>query len=224
MKNFNKNKTICLFSNDVTLQKYIEQYMLNNKNYNRLCDFLRVAGNFKGKVLVDLYEYDEENKIIKVIMSDLDDNIFVVCLSSKNRNDLFIVNKISDSDDIKYDLSLIKKNDFSDDNLKICKTDKLFTHKFGRLITDEKSFLSIFLPDNICYHIELSDGDDIKGYDIVNIINQFNTIPSFKDFIDCFELLLSHKKQIISEITLYKNFVCFSKIDFNFMDTKRLKR
>lgn len=35
MKKINKIKKIIFFSNNITLQKYIEQYMLNNKNYNR---------------------------------------------------------------------------------------------------------------------------------------------------------------------------------------------
>lgn len=184
-----KEKALLFYANN----QYIEN-LLNNfkqsKNYNRFVEVLKLIGDFNNKI--EVFE-EKDNNNIKLWFSDNDFNLYIINLISEEKKDLTYIKKISNNEEVVYDLSLAKKFTLNKDNINLLKTDKIYNTKFGRLITDNKSFYSLFLGNNTCYQIEIGFNSEnyIEISDIISLINNKDNIPSFTDFVKIFENLLS---------------------------------
>lgn len=218
----NKKKTkFELSTKNDNIKNVLEVFKENQKLYFRMLEFLKLLGNFDGITDVELYEKFEnkEKKYIKVWISDLDDNIFVLTPCSTFRNETFIVEKLTNDNNFKYDLLLAKKFNLTKDNIDLTQTEFVLNFKFGRLITNNKSFFNLFLSDNLCYQIKINNNDDsvISSDEIIQELNKLNNLPKFSEFIDLFGLYLKNNNSDFKSIDLglYKNFERVSFLTIN---------
>ena len=149
------NKKNDFIASDNGINKVLDKYKQNSKVYSRILDALQILGSFNDKIIIDLYEIKEENNdyTIKVWCCDENSNIFILTLFSTLKNNMLVLDRITDDKEEKYDLSLLKKYALTKDNIALARTSKVYNHKYGRLITDDESFYSLFLSNNQCYQI-----------------------------------------------------------------------
>ena len=194
-----------------------------------MLEFLKLLGNFDGITDAELYEKFEnkEKKYIKVWVSDLDDNIFVLTPYSTFRTETFIIEKLTNDNNFKYDLLLAKKFNLTKDNIDLTQTEFVLNFKFGRLITNNKSFFNLFLSDNLCYQIKINNNNDfvINSDEIIQELNKLNNLPKFSEFIDLFGLYLKNNNIDFKSIDLglYKNFERVSFLTINEKNSKKEK-
>lgn len=222
------NKKINLYSNDFEIKKIIEQYKTNNKVYLKFLEVMSLLGNFDGKTNIEIYEIiDEENeKKIKLWCSDINEDIFIFCPVSSSKKDLNLLEKITNIGTVMYDLSLCKKYVLTNDNIDLIKTNKIYNFKFGRLITDEKSFYNMFLGNDICYQIEIDFKEEkiISVQNLLDYLNKLESVPTFKEYVEMFESLLSVDDFQMATLSAYKNFIRNGsiKIDNNIEFQKKI--
>lgn len=125
-----------------------------------------------------------------------------------------------------YDLFLCKKYVLTNDNIDLIKTNKIYNFKFGRLITDEKSFYNIFLGNDICYQIEIDFKEKkiISAQNLLDYLNKLESVPTFKEYVEMFESLLSVDDFQMATLSAYKNFIRNGsiKIDNNIEFQKKI--
>ena len=139
-----------------TQDKYLKEYLINYENKykkteDKIIEFMNITGIFPVLVELNLYDVKKKNDNITdviVYCTDFYHNIFTFSLYSDERNNLNIIQKSTNEGDVKYDVSLSKKYELTKDNVDLIKTDKQYNFKYGRLVTDEKSFYSIFLGND----------------------------------------------------------------------------
>ena len=189
--------------------------------------FLQLLGNFDGKTEVDFYEENnkDDKKNIKVWLSDLEGNIFILTPYSTSRAELTIVEKLTNDNHFKYDLALAKKFNLTSDNVELTQTEFVSNFKFGRLITDNKSFYNLFLSDNVCYQIQInssSNDDNIDSKELLIELNKLENIPKFMEYIEIFDSLLQKSNINYSLISLraYKNFEKIGSLSINGDESK----
>ena len=154
------------------------------------------------------------------MFSDLEGNIFILTPYSTSRAELTIVEKLTNDNHFKYDLALAKKFNLTSDNVELTQTEFVSTFKFGRLITDNKSFYNLFLSDNVCYHIQInsnSNDDNIDSKELLIELNKLENIPKFMEYIEIFDSLLQKPNINYSLISLraYKNFEKIGSLSIN---------
>lgn len=175
---------IKLSSKDKKILLYLEKYMDENKKiYNMLLEFIDVIGTFSNPVM--LYHYneikDEKDDKYYAYFSDKEENIYVVCLKSNNRKDIDIIERQTNSGDEFYDLSLSKKTIIKKDNISLLKTKETYSFKNGRVITDNNTFYSIFLGNNIAYQLNITTID--SNININSLLKKLNEYDKELDFI-----------------------------------------
>lgn len=82
------------------------------------------------------------------------------------------------------------------ENIDYIKTSKVFDFKYGRIITDERNFYSIFLRDDLGYQIQIEfDNQDntIKTLELLTELNKLDEIPNMIKFMDIFHQLILMK-------------------------------
>ena len=214
MEKQKSKKGISLFTTDEFLMSVLEEFKNNQKLYLRILEFLQLAGNFEGKTEINLYDISntDEEQSIKIWLSDIEGNIFVLTPSSTIRSDTTIVEKLTNSSNIKYDLALAKKFKLTQDNIDLLRSGLTYNFKFGRLITNADDFYSLFLGNNICYQIQLnkSTSNSIDTNSLLFELNKLETMPTFKDYIEIFghtlnELEIEYDTMLLSS---YNNFEC----------------
>ena len=192
----------------------------NAKFYKKLLDSLDILGFFDNTVIAEIFNVDKRLGKVEVSFTDKNEDLFILTSKSNNKSDLTTVRKLSDEDDISYDLSLIKKSDINNDNIDLCRVDKIYNTRHGRLISDRKTFATLFLG-NTAYQL-LSSFD--KPIDIEPVINEINSIgdkPTFKEFIDAFGKNLSNDEiDEILEVNSYTDFERTSTIRFDELKSK----
>lgn len=213
MEKKKRKKIFELYTKNETIVNVLEEFKNNQKSYLRMLGFLQLLGNFDGKTEVDFYEENnkDDKKNIKIWLSDLEGNIFILTPYSTSRAELTIVEKLTNDNHFKYDLALAKKFNLTSDNVELTQTEFVSNFKFGRLITDNKSFYNLFLSDNVCYQIQInssSNDDNIDSKELLIELNKLENIPKFMGYIEIFDSLLQKSNINYSLISLraYKNF------------------
>lgn len=209
-----RKKSFMLYSNDDMISQILEKFKNeDSKIYLKLLDILQLLGNFSTKAEVELYETkeSEEKQYTKLWCSDLDGNILIFCPISTLKSDKSIIEKLTNERHQMYDLSLLKKFNLTSDNVELTQTAKVSNFKFGRLITDNKSFYNLFLSDNVCYQIQInssSNDGNIDSKELLIELNKLENIPKFMKYIEIFDSLLQKSNINYSLINLraYKNF------------------
>lgn len=202
-----------LYSNDEKINILLSNLKLNNKIYSKLLESLQLIGKFNKKIEVEFYESneDDENTKINLFCFDSDDNIYFLCVKSSEKKDLLKITKETDLHTYHYDISLSKDFELNLDNIEFTLTGKVFDFKFGRLITDNSSFYSLFLGNNIGYQIK-GDFNIPKNNNVVNellvCLNKFTEIPKLLDFVGILEDILKKKRIDFGDITIsaFKDF------------------
>ena len=193
-----KQNIISFYTKDKSIEDLLNSFK-QNKKYKRFIEVLNLIGDFDNNIEV-LGLIEKEN--IKMLFSDKNFNMYIIDLTDNNINH---IKKISDNKELIYDLTLAKKFELNEENINFIKTDKVYNTKFGRLITDSKSFYSLFLGNNIGYQIEFDIDNSIIPEEIINSVNSMNDIPKFSDFIKIFENLIDFNSGIIN-LYAYKDF------------------
>ena len=204
-------KILNLYSEKQEVIDILERFKKNNKLFYRIIEALQVMGNFPKQVEIEIYEKEisEEKEYIKIYCYDLEENIFVLCPLSTNKQDIFKIEKITNNYIYIYDLLLAKKFPLTKDNIEYTKTAKTYDFKYGRLITDEKSFYSLFMTDNLGYQIEIDFVDEtIKAKELISVLNKMDKIPTMIEFAEIFyQLILDRKISFYDvKLSMFKNF------------------
>lgn len=215
-------KFLKLYTNNKTIVNVLEEFKNNQKYYLKMLNFLQLLGNFDGKVETDFYEENDKDgkKNIKIWFSDLEGNIFILTPYSISRAELTIVEKITNDNHFKYDLALAKKFNLTSDNVELTQTEFVLNFKFGRLITDNKSFYNLFLSDNVCYQIQIKgsgNDDNIDAKELLIELNKLESIPKFIEYIEIFDSLIQklNIKYSLINLRAYKNFESVCSISLN---------
>lgn len=146
------SNTLSLISEETEVLELLNSMKKDQKSYDKLLETLKVLGVFEGPIEMFIHEQkeDEKQSFIKLWGFDKNDNIYIIYASSSNKNDLLIIEKQTDSGiDEKYDFSLAKNFTINSDNIDYLRTFKEYNFRYGRLITDQKIFYSLFLGDNV---------------------------------------------------------------------------
>lgn len=217
-------------SNDIEINNILNNYKTNEKIYKKVFNTLNILGTFENNIEVNIYDIkkDEKEEYIKLWCNDINDNIFIFYVTSNNKNDLNKIYKLNNKEEIIYDLTLSKKFELSKENIDFIRTGSIYNFKFGRLITDEKTFYSIFLGNNIGYQIIIDyDNDNATlSEDIINCLNKFDKIPSLLDFTKIFEKLINNNNIKLNNINLsvYKEFKRIGSLESKNKKSKVLRK
>lgn len=208
-----ETKKFDLSSFDEKVQLMLRELKEDSKTYERLLEGLQVLGNFKNEeYLVEIYDVrvvDKNNKV-RLCFTDETGNIFIIYGKSNDKKDNLLINKSSNEKDCMYDISLAKKAEINKDNIELTRTDKTYGLKFGRLITDDKTFYSLFLGNEVVYQIE---GDFDKGMKeaLISKLNKVENNPQLVDFIKIVETITQENGISFNEATI-RTFKSFYKI------------
>ena len=91
----------------------------------------------------------------------------------------------------------------------LIKTDKQYNFKYGRLVTDEKSFYSIFLGNDKSYQLTINfKNDSLTKDDLLKKLNSLDSEPNFMTIVRIFEsILMSNNLEYYSlKIDYYEDF------------------
>ena len=204
---------IKFFTQDKSLNGYLSNYENKYKKIeNKIIEFMNIVGTFPVSVELNLYEVKKEKDNITDIIvycTDFYHNIFIFSLYSNERNNLNIIEKSTDGGDTKYDVSLSNKYELTKDNVDLIKTDKQYNFKYGRLVTDEKSFYSIFLGNNKSYQLTINfKNDSLLKDDLLKKLNSLDSEPNFMTIVRMFESMLMSNNLEYSSLKLdyYEDF------------------
>lgn len=204
---------ISFYTYEKDLKKILSDYDIGFKKIkNKICEFMNIAGTFPISVELSLYDVKKKDDSITDIIvyyTDFYHNIFTFSLYSDERNNLNIIQKSTNEGDVKYDVSLLKKYELTKDNVDLIKTDKQYNFKYGRLVTDEKSFYSIFLGNDKSYQLTINfKNDSLTKDDLLKKLNSLDSEPNFMTIVRIFEsILMSNNLEYYSlKIDYYEDF------------------
>ena len=191
----------------------LKQLRGDPKLYKKIMDTLDIIGFFEPVMVAELYARDKVRGKVEVALSDKDDDLFIITPKSNSKGDLNIVRKLSGDTEEKYDVSIIKKNDITTDNVDLCRCDKVYNTKFGRVITDRKTYVTALFGDHNIYQMLCDFSKPIDVESLVSDINSKESKPSFKDFTDGLEKVVPEDEMDnILELNCYDNFDKISSI------------
>lgn len=226
-----KKKTFELYTNNETIINVLNNFKNNQKIYLRILELLQLVGNFEGKTEIELYEIHntDDKKEIKIWLSDLDGNIFILTACTTSKADISKIEKLTNDNHLIYDLSLAKKFKLTSDNVRLTQTGIKYDFKFGRLITDNKSFYNLFLGNNTCYQLSIEFVEQPVSIEkLLYKLNQLENSPKFIDYIQIFDSLITEDKLKFTIINLsaFQNFEMIGNmtIDGNYKYNKSLKK
>lgn len=196
-------KIFDLYANNDEVCYLINEMKSNPKIYSKLVSGLKTLGCFDGKTMVEIYDKVEtdKDKKIRLWCSDLNDNLFIFYALSSEKKDVLKIYKETYEKTVEYDLTLAKKADITPDNIELTKSGKMFNFKFGRLITDNKYFYSLFMGGDIVYQIS-GDFDKDLTTDIIKKVNELSVLPTLFEFIKIFEIILLDNTCSFSELKI----------------------
>lgn len=212
-----KKKNLNLYSNDFQTNEILSNLKLQNKVYFRLISALQVLGNFDQNVNVEIFDaiQDEEQKKIVLSCFDKNDKLFLFHGISSNKKDLLLITEITNDYEKKYDIALSKRFELTLDNINLILTDKEYDFKFGRLITDNINFYSLFLGNNISYQI-VGDFDKNISSHLISELNKLEDIPTLQKYVSIFEKIILDENMDFSnlKISAYKDFMVNCLLEF----------
>ena len=210
MKEKKRKKIFDLKSNDEKIQEILFNMKQNLKLYSKLITALQLLGTFDGKTEVELYDMvDNENESsIRLWCSDNLGNLFIFYGMSTNRNNLLKIVKETNEQEYEYDISLSKKFPLNEDNIDFTRYGNINDVKFGRLITNEKDFYSLFMGNDLGYQIQ-GDFNVSLTSSLITRINKLPSIPTLPDYIKIFEDVLLENDCKFSKMQIlgFKEFV-----------------
>lgn len=221
----NKNKSFIMFSKRENVHNILCNMQLNQKLYLRLVEALQILGRFDDKVEVDSYDRVESKMGTKIRLwcTDSEENLFIFYGISCDRKDWLKIIKETNEEELEYDISLAKKHSLNLENINFTRTKQIYDFKFGRLVTDEKTFYSLFLGNDIAFQILGSfNGNVIK--DLLNQLNELKSESKFMDFLNIFNNILTNNKiqYFISSISAIKDFELTGSFQLNIEDKKKV--
>ena len=141
----------------------------------KLINFLFNAGYFDEYASVEVFlsevVVEDKKNAIKIFCYDKDNNIFEFYGDSNIKKDYDRVKVYKDDKEYNYDLSLIKNYEVNPSNIELLRSDKVINTKFGRLITDDKSYYNFFSKD-IAYQTIINSEEKLDSKVIVSEINK----------------------------------------------------
>lgn len=187
-------KEIKISSKDKTTLLHLKQYMVDYKrNYNMVIEYLNAIGKFTNPLLLNYYDSinDEEQDKYYAYFGDKDENVYIMCLRSNDRKDIDIIERQTNNGDEFYDLSLSKKFIIKEDNVRLLRTKNTYGFRHGRVITDGKSFYSIFLGDNIAYQLNIETANSkININELIERLNKLDEKPDFATVTSIFHSVI----------------------------------
>jgi len=223
-----KKKIFELYTNNVKIKNILDIFKSNQKSYLRMLEFLQLIGNFEGQTEVELYEMSNINEI-KIWLSDSNGNIFILTPISTIKQNVNKIEKLTNDSRLIYDLSLAKKFKLTSDNITLLQSGIKYDFKYGRLITDNKSFYNLFLGENICYHLNIEFLEQsVSAEKLLSKLNKLQSSPKFTDYIQIFESILTEDMLRFTTINLsaFQNFEMIGNVTIggNYKIDKTLKR
>lgn len=211
------NKLLC-YTNNENIKKYLNEFKTNEKNYNLINDALSALGNFNGPVEIELYDFisTEDETTIRVMCSDLLENMFVFNIYSTEKRQLKLLVLLHDNIVTKYDLSIIKNNNITNDNIDLCKSDIELNTKYGRIFTDKKSYYNILTIQDIIINV--------NGYfentenELINQINKLDNKPTLGKILNILNNISTIDKDTcnIESIKIFnKDDILVNKLNFD---------
>lgn len=218
MKEKKRKKIFDLKSNDEKVQEILSSMKLNSKVYSKLIIALQLLGTFDGKADVEIYDVvdDENESSIRLWCSDNLGNLFIFYSMSTNRNNLLKIIKETNEQEYEYDISLSKKFQLNEENINFTRYGNINDVKFGRLITNEKDFYSIFMGNDLGYQIQ-GDFNVPLASSLITRINKLPLIPTLPDYIKIFEEVMSENDCKFSKMQIFafKEFVRTCNLNIN---------
>lgn len=213
-----RKKIFDLKTNNEEIKQILSNMKLNSKVYSKLITALQLLGTFDGKTEVELYDVvDNENESsIRLWCSDNLGNLFIFYGMSTNRNNLLKIVKETNEQEYEYDISLSKKFPLNEDNIDFTRYGNINDVKFGRLITNEQDFYSIFMGNDLGYQIQ-GDFNVSLTSSLITEINKLPSIPTLPDYIKIFEevMLENDCKFSKMQIFAFKEFVRTCNLNVN---------
>ena len=194
------------------------------KLYKKIMDTLDIIGFFDPVMIAEVYDRDKKRGRVDLVLSDKDDSLFIITPRSNSKNDLTIVRKLSGDIEERYDLSIVKKNDITTDNVDLCRCDKIYNTKFGRLITDRKTYVTALFGDHNIYQMlsDFSSPVDVEA--LLADINSREVKPTFKDFTDSLgKVITEEEMDNILELNCYDDFCKTSSIKVRNSNVLKMK-
>ena len=195
-----------IIGKDVEAKRNLSIIRSNPKLYRKIMDSLNIIGFFDNVVEAELFNTDKRLGKVDLSLSDNNGDLYIICSRSNNKNDVNVIRKIGDDIDESYDLSLLKKSDVTNDNIDLCRVDKTYNTRHGRLITDRKTFTTLFLG-NTAYQVLSNFDKEVNIEKIVSDINKLEEKPTFKEFIGAFgNAIESDEVDNVLEVNSYSDF------------------
>lgn len=173
---------------------------IDKKNYRNVFSALSIIGNFNNEINLFLYEkkIDNGEEIIKLFCEDDSGDIFILTPVDSRMKNVFTIETCSEEKDCIYDLTLLKKNEVSEDNIVICKTLNRHNFKNGRVITDNNSFINIFVGKENIYTFEIANmKHDIS---IVEFLRELNNCDEVLNYTSLMQILYKYIESDFDEI------------------------
>ena len=179
----------------------------NTEVYNRILESFDYLGFFDKKVKAKMYGEDKKRGKVEVAVCDSAGSLFILTCKANNPDDLYVVRKINEDEDISYDLSLIKKTvPLSNDNIDICRVKDKLMSRHGRMFTDERTFLTLFLGHGYTYQMLSDFNNPINKNMFLNRVNSYENKPTYREFINIIkELTPPSEIDNILEVNAYKH-------------------
>ena len=214
-----KKNNIKIIGVDSAADKIVKDFEGNEKQCSKIISALQVLGNFEKIIEFEIYDTQEDEKesYIKINCFDSNDNMFVICPISSSRDSQNIIEVTSNDSTKMYDVSLLKKEIITKDNIEISRFFKKYDFKYGRLISDEKSFCSLFISDDVIYQMRIINNPDIIKFDCQMLLTKLNSLkdlPRFLDFASLFEELIKNKG-LNMHFESFKDFQKNGELKFN---------
>ena len=107
------------------------------------------------------------------------------------------------------------------------KTKDIYNFKYGRLITDNSTFYTIYLGDDIGYQIDIDTiNDNIDYNDILYYLNKLDKKPTLIDYINIFERIIKEKNILFKDIKInsYKEYKTTGVVKLNDKQNDLIKK
>ena len=178
----NKEDIVTLISENSKVNELLLNIKRDKERYNKIISLLTIIGNFKDTINFELYDYDIEKEKLTSYCFDINDNMFLIVKNKGENNSNIKIIKITDTSEEEYDIRLMKKAKINEENVNLTKSGNIYDFKYGRLITDDKSFYSLFLRGDVCYQIIMNVEKPISC-NLLERINGYEKQPTFVDFL-----------------------------------------
>lgn len=218
MKKIEKKKVFDLYSNNEKISNLIEDLKSNSKVYLKLMYALQILGTFNGKMEVEIYDVidTEDERKIRFWCSDVNGNFFIFYVLSTNKNDLLKITKETNEQVYECNLVLAKKFPLNESNIDFTRCGNITDVKFGRLISNNKDFYSIFMGNDIGYQIQ-GDFNISLTQSLINKINKLSSVPNLSEYLKLFEDVIAENNCTFSkmQVSAFKNFERIGNLVFN---------